>query len=108
VRHSPAGAAVEISVLDGDAVTQIAVTDSGSGIAPADLDQVFEAGWRGDDARTAGTGNGSHAGAGLGLAITRSIVEAHGGTVTAHNVEGGSRFVLALPHSTEHTAKPGR
>jgi signal transduction histidine kinase len=108
VRFSPAGAMVEIGVLNRDDVTEIAVIDSGGGIAPADLDRVFEAGWRGDDARTAGQADGVHAGAGLGLAIVKSIVEAHGGTVTARNVEGGSCFALALPHLTaDTTGEPG-
>ncbi|HEY0240691.1 MAG TPA: ATP-binding protein, partial [Friedmanniella sp.] len=49
-------------------------------------------------------GSGDPGGAGLGLAIVRSIVEAHAGSVTAHNVEGGSRFVLALPHASPERA----
>ena len=78
------------------------MTDRGGGIAPEDLARVFEAGWRGDAARSSSPGSGEQGtgdpgGAGLGLAIVRSIVEAHAGTVAAHDVDGGSRFVLALP-----------
>ncbi len=109
LRFSPRGAEVELSVRDRPAVLEIAVTDRGGGIAPDDLVRVFEAGWRGDEARssTPGSGepgSGDPGGAGLGLAIVRSIVEAHAGSVTAHNVEGGSRFVLALPYASPERA----
>ena len=100
---SPTGAEVEISVLNRPETTEITVTDSGGGIDADDLPRVFEAGWRGDSARSADMPSGAPAGAGLGLAIVKSIVEAHGGSVTAHNVDGGSRFALALPHPATPT-----
>ena len=102
LRFSPRGSEVELRVRDRPDVLEIAVTDRGGGIAPEDLARVFEAGWRGDAARSSSPGSveqgpGDPGGAGLGLAIVRSIVEAHAGTVTAHDVGGGCRFVVALP-----------
>jgi len=68
------------------------VEDSCGGIPEDVLDRVFEPGWRGAPARTPGEG-----GAGLGLAIVRGVAEAHGGTATVRNVDGGCRFELRLP-----------
>ncbi|GAA3575195.1 HAMP domain-containing sensor histidine kinase [Microlunatus spumicola] len=100
LRFSPRGSEVGLSVRDRPTTTEIAVTDQGPGIAADDLARVFEAGWRADAARSAAGPDqqgGDPGGAGLGLAIVRSIVEAHGGSVTAHGTTSGTRFVLALP-----------
>jgi two-component system sensor histidine kinase KdpD len=72
----------------------IAVTDDGIGIAPGDLEKVFDKFYRvsGGDRQVAGTG--------LGLAICRGIVEAHGGTIKAFSpvADGrGTRIVVRLP-----------
>ncbi len=71
----------------------LAVEDSGPGIQEADLSHVFERFYRGDPARDRATGS-----SGLGLAIVRAVVEAHGGRVRAMNVpNAGARFELELP-----------
>ena len=78
-------------------VVSVAVIDDGPGIATTDRDRIFDRFVRLDAARarTAGT---SESGAGLGLAISRSLVEAHGGTLTCESTDGpGARFVLRLP-----------
>ena len=69
----------------------LTVADHGAGIAPADLPRVFERFYRGDRSR-------SSPGLGLGLAISKAIVEAHGGRITvAGNEGGGSLFTVFLP-----------
>lgn len=100
VQHTPPGGVVEISAEEQADHLVLSVTNSGSGIAPDDLDRVFDAGWRGDPARTATIDGLS--GGGLGLAIVRGVVEAHGGTVVARNVPGGCRFDIRLPCGRQH------
>jgi len=56
------------------------------------LEKVFDIGWRGDPER--GTRD---AGAGLGLAIARSVIESHEGSISVANVDGGCRFDVTLP-----------
>jgi len=69
------------------------VQDTGTGIAAADLPQIFARFYRGDPSRTRATGN-----SGLGLAIVRALVEAHGGTITVQSTPGaGTCFLLRLP-----------
>jgi two-component system sensor histidine kinase BaeS len=93
VRHTGAGGSVTIrsEVTGGD--LSIAVADTGTGIAPADLPRVFDRFWRADDSRTRSTG-----GSGLGLAIARKLAEAHGGGITVESTLGaGSVFTIRLP-----------
>ena len=72
----------------------LTVTDDGPGIAPEDLDRVFDRFCRASSFRP----EAESGGAGLGLAITRQIIELHGGTVGADNVEPhGARFTIELP-----------
>ena len=78
-------------------MVSVAIVDDGPGIATADQARIFDRFVRLDAARarTAGT---TENGAGLGLAISRSLVEAHGGTLTCESTDGpGARFVLRLP-----------
>jgi heavy metal sensor kinase len=71
---------------------EVAVTDTGTGIAPDALPRVFDRFYRADAARE------TSGGAGLGLAIARLIVEQHGGTITAQSIQGrGSTFIVRLP-----------
>ncbi|MEV2239079.1 ATP-binding protein [Micromonospora sp. NPDC049891] len=74
---------------------EIAVTDQGIGIAPTDVDRIFERFYRADQARSRATG-----GTGLGLAIVKHIASNHGGRVdVASTLGGGSTFTLRLPAS---------
>jgi len=78
-----------------DQWVEVSVRDTGSGIAAEDLPYVFERFYRVDKSRSRATG-----GAGLGLAIARSLVEAHGGRIWVESTEGeGSTFTFALPIS---------
>ncbi|MER8009994.1 HAMP domain-containing sensor histidine kinase [Streptomyces sp. NPDC094149] len=91
IRRTPADGTVAVSSeLREDGVV-VSVTDGCGGIPEEDLPRVFDTGWRGTHART------PPAGAGLGLAIVRGIVEAHQGTATVRNVPGGCRFEVVLP-----------
>lgn len=92
VLHSPPGGRVGIAVSrDANARWAIAVTDSGSGVAPAEIEKIFEPFFRSQS-------GAEHSGYGLGLAITRRVVQAHGGTVSATNrSEGGLSVIISLP-----------
>jgi two-component system sensor histidine kinase KdpD len=95
VRHAPRGSGLEISAeAEGNSVV-VAVSDRGPGLKPDELERVFDKFYHGP----------SSPGAGLGLAICRAIVNAHGGRIWADNRKGGGavfRFILPLEHSNEH------
>ena len=91
IRRTPADGTVAVAAASGPDGVVLSVTDGCGGIPDEDLPKVFETGWRGTHART------PPAGAGLGLAIVRGIVEAHQGRATVHNVPGGCRFEVVLP-----------
>lgn len=93
VRHTPAGGSVVVHLGVRDDQLHIAVSDTGTGIAPADQAKIFDRFWRADDSRTRSTG-----GSGLGLSIARKLAEAHGGTIGVESVLGqGSTFTVRLP-----------
>src|SRR5215470_1303496 len=93
LKYTPAGGTVELALHREDRFAVLTVRDSGIGIAPGHLERIFDPFVRLDAARTRETG-----GSGLGLSIARSIVVAHGGTLTADSVPGeGSRFTIRLP-----------
>ncbi|MEV5447963.1 HAMP domain-containing sensor histidine kinase, partial [Streptomyces sp. NPDC052644] len=93
VRHTPAGGSVVVRLKVRDDQLAIAVSDTGTGIAPADQAKIFDRFWRADDSRTRSTG-----GSGLGLSIARKLAEAHGGTIGVESVLGrGSTFTVRLP-----------
>ncbi|MDX9767444.1 MAG: ATP-binding protein, partial [Ectothiorhodospiraceae bacterium] len=93
VRHAPTDSAVDIAASIDAARRQVVIdiTDSGGGVPESDLDAIFTPFFRVDNA-------GMSDGYGLGLAITRRIVAAHGGGITAANRSaGGLRVTLRLP-----------
>ncbi|MBI2866512.1 MAG: HAMP domain-containing protein [Chloroflexi bacterium] len=94
LQHTPQGGQVAVTVeATGDARARVTVADTGEGIPPEDLPQVFERFYRVDPARSRATG-----GVGLGLTIAKQLVEAHGGTIRAESTPGsGSRFIFDLP-----------
>jgi two-component system sensor histidine kinase BaeS len=99
LRHTPEGGLVEITVRREPDAVVLAVADSGSGIAPAHVPRVFERFYR------AGSRPG---GAGLGLAIAKQLVEAHGGTLGVTSVPGqGSTFTIWLAVPEDLGAQPG-
>jgi hypothetical protein len=93
-RHTPSGGRVALAASRAGDRARIIVTDTGEGIPPDQLDHVFDRFHRVDTSRSRETGGG-----GLGLAISRALIHAHHGTITAESgVPGrGSRFVTDLP-----------
>jgi len=95
LRHTPSDGSVAVHVEPGAADVRVSVEDTGEGLAPEALRRMFDRFWRGDEARTSGRG-----GAGLGLAISRALVEAQGGRIWAENRPGGgARISFTLPRS---------
>lgn len=98
LRHTPADGAVTVEAIDLGTDVQINVGDTGEGIALTDLPHVFEPFYRGDPARTRHGSADRTGAAGLGLAITRRLIEIHGGRIwVAQPANGGSVFSFTLP-----------
>ncbi|MGH8173133.1 MAG: DUF4118 domain-containing protein [Rhodanobacteraceae bacterium] len=90
-RHTPAGTAVEVSAALSNGSMEIRVRDHGSGLVPGEEERVFE---KFHQSRP----ESAHGGFGLGLAICKAIVDAHGGAIVARNAPGGgAEFRISLP-----------
>jgi signal transduction histidine kinase len=93
IKYTPAGGSVSLRLALEESAALIRITDTGIGIAPADLPYVFDRFWRADKVRSRATG-----GTGLGLAIARWIVNRHGGVIVVSSEVGrGSAFTVTLP-----------
>jgi len=104
VAYSPQGSMVSISRRRIGHITEIAVTDRGIGIAPADQERVFERFFRVDKARSRATG-----GTGLGLAIVKHIAANHNGSIRLWSRRGtGSTFTLSIPAYTDRDNQTSR
>jgi signal transduction histidine kinase len=94
VKYTPPGGRIELRTQRDGPEAVVTVEDTGIGIAPDELPQIWERLYRGDKSR-------SERGLGLGLSLVRAIVQAHSGTVTARSRLGeGSSFQLRLPATT--------
>ncbi len=92
IKHSPPGGAVGIDVSASAAQVSVAVLDQGPGVAPADLNAIFEPFFRSNATSNDVDGHG------LGLAIAQRVISAHGGTIVAQNRDGGGLCVtITLP-----------
>jgi signal transduction histidine kinase len=95
IKYTPRGGTIDLSLAEEEHTVTFSIRDTGIGIAPGDLPHIFERFWRADQARTR---TGERPGVGLGLAITKWIVEAHGGSITVQSRPGrGSIFTVRLP-----------
>lgn len=93
LRYTPDGGSINLAVSYDAKSARVTVQDSGPGIPPESLERVFDRFYRVDKSRSRQEG-----GAGLGLAIARRLVEAHGGSLTAINApQGGAVFTMTLP-----------
>lgn len=94
IKFTPPGGKVKLRAAPLNDQAQITVEDSGPGLAPEELERIFERFYQVDRSRPGGSGRG----AGLGLAIAREIIEAHQGQISAHSNPGeGTIFVVKLP-----------
>jgi len=90
-KHTPPGTRISITAAADGQKVHVTVDDDGPGLPPGDPERLFAKFQRGREEGNAG-------GAGLGLAICRAIVAAHGGRIAASNrPEGGARFSFTLP-----------
>ena len=93
LRHTPENGSITLRGETADDGACIIVSDTGAGIPPEDLPYIFDRFWRGDKSRARMEGS-----SGLGLAITKQLVLAHGGTITAASEPGqGTTFTIELP-----------
>jgi len=93
MRYTPTGGAITLSAERNQESMLLKVTDTGAGIDPKDLPHIFDRFYRADQSRQEAEGE-----SGLGLAIAKSIVEAHGGRITAESEPSrGSIFTIRLP-----------
>lgn len=105
VKYTPAGGKVRLGLEDRGAQVALTVADTGVGVAAGDLPHIFDRFWRADVARSR---TGDRAGAGLGLAITKWIAEAHGGTITVQSRPNrGTTFTVLLPREQAPAERPG-
>ena len=91
LRHTPPNGEIVLSAVCRGQQVILSVSDNGDGIDPQHLPRIFDRFYRGDESRQQ---NGE---SGLGLAIARSIVQAHGGTITVSSSPGmGTTFIITL------------
>ncbi len=96
LKFTPEGGRIDVSAAEHDGVAEIAVTDTGVGIAPEDQEAVFE------EFRQVGTADKKVEGTGLGLALSRKFIELHGGKIRVKSQVGhGSTFTFTLPMRRE-------
>jgi two-component system phosphate regulon sensor histidine kinase PhoR len=107
LKYTPAGGQVSINAGVDQGTIVISVADNGAGIAPQDLQRIFERFYQVDKSRRGGSGRG----VGLGLAIASQIVQAHQGQIWVQSTPGsGSTFYVRLPiaYSNDPTLNPHR
>jgi len=95
IKYTPRGGSIVLALEENEDAVTFTVRDTGIGIAAGDLPHIFERFWRADPARSR---TGDRPGVGLGLAIAKWIVEAHGGSIMVQSRPGrGTMFIIRLP-----------
>jgi signal transduction histidine kinase len=97
IAHTPAGGQVSLALGADENGAWARVDDTGVGISEADLPRVFDVAYRGSNNRVPRADSSLPSGSGLGLAIAAGLVQAHRGTLSAHNLSTGARFEVRLP-----------
>ena len=93
LRHTPAGGEISLHARRTGSGVEVSIRDTGEGIQARDIPHIFDRFYRGEKSRNRGTG-----GAGLGLAIARGIVRAHGGDIMVESESGkGTQFTFTIP-----------
>ena len=95
LRHTPSGGTITLSATKTNGMAALSISDTGSGIAPEHLPHVFERFYKADAARAA-----ESTGSGLGLSITKAIIERHSGTIRVTSQSGRTTFTILLPQSS--------
>ena len=109
IRHTAAGGEIHLRAEVCDGMILVSLKDTGEGITPEDLPRIFDRFYRGDAARTRNRSReSSEGGAGLGLAIAKGLVEAHGGRLWAESAPGrGTIMQFTLPKSGRNGVEKG-
>ena len=95
LRHTPTGGTIALTAMQSDGTAIVSVSDSGGGIAADHLPHVFDRFYKVDAARAA-----ESTGSGLGLSITKAIIDRHGGTIRVSSEPGQTTFTILLPQSS--------
>ena len=96
-KYTPSGGEIGIRLTHDDHYATIAVRDNGEKIPEDKLEKIFQRFYQADSAT-----NDRNAGTGIGLDLTRSLVEMHHGTISVHNLEQGCEFVITIPLGNAH------
>ena len=96
-KYTPNGGEINIKVTHDDEKASIAISDNGEKIPEEQLAKIFERFYQ-----TPSTANDRNVGTGIGLDLTRSLVELHHGTIQARNLEKGCEFMVSIPLGNEH------
>jgi signal transduction histidine kinase len=102
VKYTPKGGTIRVSVVPSGPATQFSVSNTGPGIAAADVPRIFERFYRADKSRS-GSGNR------LGLSLVHAIVHAHGGQISVQSVpDVHTMFTVTLPTASSTNLGPAR
>lgn len=95
IKHTRSRTTIDVSARNADGAVEFTVSDDGGGVPPDKLERIFDSFYS-----VSGEQSAQQNGMGLGLAICRAIVEAHGGTIdAANNAQGGATFTFTIPRT---------